>query len=402
MRITKAPLLLDRFHTKPLYALIWSTTPWTLPANQAICFNPSIQYAIIRLNKSDHHYIIAADLITELEKSLKLSSPIETVFAFAGDALEQCQYAHPLSDEQDLPFLPADYVVADKGTGLVHTAPAHGRDDYLTSLKHKIPMKCVLDTRGNYNDKAPAFLQGKEVMTDGNRLVLKQIASDVIHLDEIRHSYPIDWRTKKPVIISAQHQWFIRTDAIQDDTMKAIESIRFYPAAKGDKNELATKVRSRPYWCVSRQRAWGTPIPAFYHRETGEVIVTKELIDHLTLMLDADGTIDFWWTKSVQDLIPDELLKKLNLNAEDIVKGYVCICWKSKRIVLNWNAIFKTIFAVRQDILDIWFDSGISWSYALKEPKVADLYLEGYDQFTGWFQSSLLTSIAARGISPFK
>lgn len=325
MRINKVPSLLAKYTTQPLYAIIWTTTPWTLPANQAICYNPSLQYSIIRLANRDDHYIIADDLITELEKSLEVSSPIEKLFTFDGGALEQCQYTHPLDTEQNMPFLPAKYVLSDKGTGLVHTAPAHGFDDYLTSLKHKIPMKCLLDNHGKYNDEAPEFLRGKEVLADGNRLVLDKIAPDVIHLGTICHSYPIDWRTKKPVIVSATHQWFIHTDAIQDAAIEAIETVQFHPAAKRDSNQLAQKVRSRPYWCVSRQRSWGTPIPAFYHRDTDQVIVTKEIIDHLKTMVDADGTIDFWWTKSVHELIPDELLKKLNLNAEDIIKGNVRI-----------------------------------------------------------------------------
>lgn len=326
MRVNKVPSLLEKYTTKPLYALIWTTTPWTLPANQAICFNPSFQYSIILLNNSDDHYIIADDLIAELGKTLELTSLIEKLYTFAGDALEQCQYAHPLTNEQNLPFLPAKHVLADKGTGLVHTAPAHGSDDYLTSLKHNIPMKCLLDNHGKYNDKAPEFLQGKEVMIDGNRLVLEKIASDIIRLGKICHSHPIDWRTKKPVIVMATHQWFIRTAAIRDDAIKAIESVKFYPPIKSDDNHFAQTIRSRPYWCVSRQRSWGTPIPAFYHRETGKVILTKEIIDHLNLLLDADGNIDFWWTKSVEELIPSESLKKLNINPDDIIKGHVSIC----------------------------------------------------------------------------
>lgn len=325
MRISKFPSQLERFTSSRLYALIWTTTPWTLPANQAICFNPTLQYSIIQLNGGGDHYLIADDLIAELQTTLGLSDPIEKLFTFGGDVLAGCEYAHPLTNEENQPFLPAAYVLSDKGTGLVHTAPSHGFDDYLTSLKHKIPMKCLLDNHGKYNNEAPEFLRGKEVLADGNRLVLGKIASDVIHLGTICHSYPTDWRTKEPVIVSATHQWFIHTDAIQAESIKAIESVRFHPVGKGDSNQLAQKIRSRPYWCVSRQRSWGTPIPAFYHRETGETIVTKELIDHLNSMVDADGTIDFWWTTPVEQLIPDELLKKLNLNAEDIVKGNVCV-----------------------------------------------------------------------------
>lgn len=354
MRISKVSSLLEELIAKPLYALIWTTTPWTLPANQAICYNPELQYSIVRLTDSDdHYYLIADDLIVECGKSFELPTPIEKLFTFAGDALEQCQYVHPLTNEHNLPFLPANYVLADKGTGLVHTAPPHGFDDYLTSLKHKIPMKGMLDNYGKYNDDAPEFLRGKEVLVDGNRLVLEKIASDIIHLGKICHSYPIDWRTKKPVIVSATHQWFIRTDAIQDDAIKALRSVKFYPSSTNDGNQLESKVRSRPYWCVSRQRSWGTPIPAFYHRLTGKVIVTKEIIDHLNKILDADGTIDFWWTKSVKELIPDESLKQLNLSVDDIVKGQV-------RLYLTSNDPYKF-----SQILNCLPHSRISWTFGL-------------------------------------
>lgn len=339
MRLTKVQKQLEQYTTRPMYALIWTTTPWTLPANQAICFNANLQYSIISLENSDAYYIIADDLISALEETL--STPIEKHHTFAGQLLDQCQYADPLETVHNLPFLSATHVQSDKGTGLVHTAPAHGFDDYLISLKHKITMKCLLDNHGKYNSEAPEFLQGKEVLTDGNRLVLEQIASDIIHLGTIRHSYPIDWRTKEPVIISATHQWFIRTDAIEEDAINAIETVKFYPAAKNDKKYLAQMIRSRPYWCVSRQRSWGTPIPVFYHMETGAVVLTKEIIDHLNSLLDVHGTVDFWWTKSVEELIPNEILKKLNLNAEDIVKGQVSsqvIYWYTIR--LNVNNLF--------------------------------------------------------------
>jgi len=194
----------------------------------------------------------------------------------------------------------------------------------------------------------------------------------------MEHSYPIDWRTKQPVIIRASEQWFINTEKLKSSATDALEQVEIYPRtnAEASKKALLTQLQKRPYWCISRQRAWGVPIPVFYSRETGKVVLNSALINHLCDLLRQEGSIDFWWAKSVDELVPSNILNELGYKAEDLVKG--------------------------SDILDIWFDSGSTWSAVLKNDKVADLYLEGYDQFTGWFQSSLLMSIAARGTAPYK
>ncbi|EDW41671.1 GM25585 [Drosophila sechellia] len=273
---------------------------------------------------------------------------------------------------------PSVHVQDSKGTGLVHTAPAHGPEDFLVSLTQKIPVKCFVNEEGTYTTEAPDFLRGKSVLDQGNSLVLDRIAEDVVHSSKLEHSYPIDWRTKKPVIIRASEQWFINTEKLKSPAADALEQVEIYPRANAEasKKALLTQLQKRPYWCISRQRAWGVPIPVLYSRESGKVVLNSALIEHFCNLLRKEGSIDFWWVKSVEELVPEHLLRELHHEAKDLDKG--------------------------TDILDIWFDSGSTWSAVLGKDKIADLYLEGYDQFTGWFQSSLLMSIAARECAPYK
>ncbi|XP_055914173.1 isoleucine--tRNA ligase, mitochondrial [Eupeodes corollae] len=375
LKLTDMPLNVDK--SKNIYALVWTTTPWTLPSNQAVCYNSELQYSLVNLNGDlENLYLLASNLIEEFQKLTGLE--VTQVASVSGESLKSFSYAHPIDNTQKLPFLPGSHVQDTKGTGLVHTAPAHGPEDFLVSLDHKLPVKCFVNENGVYTEEAPSFLIGKEALGEGDKLVLEHISQDVIFSGTISHSYPIDWRTKQPVIIRASEQWFINTEQIRDKAVEEIEKINVFPRVNSEANKkaLITQVKKRPYWCISRQRAWGVPIPVFYNKESGKEIVNEKIIAHISGLLEKEGNIDFWWTKSVEEILPAELLTEMNLKAENLVKG--------------------------SDIFDIWFDSGSSWSSVLDGDKVAELYLEGYDQFTGWFQSSLLTSIAARGCSPYK
>lgn len=203
-----------------VWALIWTTTPWSLPANQAICFNADLEYSIVRLSGHSPNavYIVATSLVENFPVEIT-----ETIGRLQGSRLCGCKYLHPINASNEmLPFLSAGYVQASKGTGLVHTAPAHGPDDYLVSLEHKIPLVCLINDQGAYNANAPEFLQHKQALTDGSTLVLANVQEDIVHLDHIRHSYPIDWRTKKPVLIRASDQWFINTESLKEQAIQEV------------------------------------------------------------------------------------------------------------------------------------------------------------------------------------
>lgn len=207
--------------------------------------------------------------------------------------------------------------------------------------------KCLVDDKGRYNHLAPEFLRNKCVQKEGNDLVLDYIEKDVVHLGQLLHSCPIDWRTKEPVIMSASHQWFINTDRLKKAAIEQIERTEFYPTAiddNGNKNrkQLISRVQSRPYWCISRQRAWGTPIPVFYRKSSGEAIVHKSIIDNLCAEIEKTGNIDFWWMKSVAEIIPAKVLAELNLCADDIEKGNVGIDLAG---VFVWQKSCHRIFA---------------------------------------------------------
>uniref|UniRef100_W8BNK4 isoleucine--tRNA ligase n=1 Tax=Ceratitis capitata TaxID=7213 RepID=W8BNK4_CERCA len=377
-RMTNAPSSVKVAPNTNMYSLVWTTTPWTLPSNQAICYNPSMEYNVIKLNNfGDDLYLIGKSLLQNFAETTGIS--YEHITTLQGIDLTNCTYQHPfLVDHKNLPFFAAAHVQDSKGTGLVHTAPAHGPEDFLVGLEHKLPVICFVNEEGIYSSEAPNFLRGKTALGEGDQLVLENIARDVVHASKLSHSYPIDWRTKQPVIIRASEQWFLNTEQLKDRAIEEISKINVYPRLQADasRRALITQVRKRPYWCISRQRVWGVPIPVFYERKTKKIILNRSLNNHICTLIKKEGNVDFWWSKSIEEILPSSIQQSLNISTADLEKS--------------------------GDIFDIWFDSGSTWSSVLKNEKVADVYLEGYDQFSGWFQSALLTSIAARNRAPYK
>ncbi|KAK7502677.1 hypothetical protein BaRGS_00005927 [Batillaria attramentaria] len=359
-------------------AVIWTTTPWTLPFNQAVCFSNSIRYVCLKQKKSSEVFLceekFAATLSSVLEKKLVPLGTIE------GNNLQGTTYTHPL-DERELPFIAANHVLAGKGTGLVHTAPAHGHDDFQVALAHKLPLDCHVDEAGRYMymdganlDLHPDLL-GKVVGEDADEAVIHLLGDSMLKQETFTHSYPYDWRSKKPVIIRASKQWFVNTQRLKYPAQAALCEVRIVP--QQSEHGMVQQLKSRPYWCISRQRVWGLPIPVFYHCATEEPLITWETVNHISEVFTKQGT-EAWWTLPISELLPAQVLEKLGKGRpEDYKKG--------------------------EDIFDIWFDSGVSWASVLKDVgHQADAYIEGMDQFGGWFQTSLLTSVAAQGQAPYK
>lgn len=366
-----------------LSAAIWTTTPWTIPANKAIAVHPELEYSIL-WTEAHGNLLIATSRVEELRKFIG-EDPKIIKEGIPGTDLVGLTYTHPLltSNAPPQPILAADFVTADSGTGLVHCAPGHGMDDYLVCLKNNIAPFSPVDNNGRFTEDTLPFgsdLPGMEVLCKGNEqvlILLKESGALLGVQDKYVHKYPCDWRTKLPVIVRATAQWFADVGGIKASAIESLENVKFLPAA-GHKR-ITSFVRGRSEWCISRQRAWGVPIPALYEAETGEPLLTKESVDHIISVIETKGT-DAWWSDEADntDWIPESLRD----GEKKWVRG--------------------------TETMDVWFDSGTSWA-TLKQrigvqedgKPLADMYLEGSDQHRGWFQSSLLTSIATDGKAPF-
>ena len=353
--------------------IIWTTTPWTIPSNVAITVHPELKYG--QYNVNGEKYIIAEALSDAVAEALdwdKASIKLEK--EYTGKELEYVVAQHPFLDRDSL-VINGDHVTTDAGTGCVHTAPGHGEDDYIVGQKYELPVISPIDDKGVFTEEGGQFEgmfydKANKAVTD---LLTEKGA--LLKLDFITHSYPHDWRTKKPVIFRATPQWFASISKVRQDILDAIENTNF--KVNWGKTRIYNMVRDRGEWVISRQRVWGVPLPVFY-AENGEIIMTKETVNHVADLFAEHGS-NIWFEREAKDLLPEGFTHPGSPNGT---------------------------FTKETDIMDVWFDSGSSHRGVLEtRPELsfpADMYLEGSDQYRGWFNSSITTSVATRGVSPYK
>lgn len=353
------------------YFVIWTTTPWTLPANLAICLNPLFTYGVFKTDKGN--LIFLKSKAEELKETLRLSE-CELIKEFKGSEVELSKCKHPYYDKDSLIIL-GDYVSDDAGTGCVHIAPGHGLDDFKVCLKYGIKPYCPVDEHGYMTKDAGEELAGLfyEEANDKSIELLERNGA-LLKLIEITHSYPHDWRTGKPLIFRATPQWFCSLSAIKQNLLDEVEKVSYSP--KWGKVRLHNMIEGREDWCISRQRAWGVPIPIIY-AEDGTAILDKKVFDHIAELIGQYGS-NVWYEREAKDLLPEGYTTEHSPNG---------------------------LFTKEKDIMDVWFDSGSSFrsvDMAKGYPYPADLYLEGNDQYRGWYNSSLILAVATTGIAPYK
>ena len=354
--------------------IIWTTTPWTLPANVAITVHPELTYGEYLVD--GHKYVVGKDLVDDVAENLGWNmDDIELVKEFSGKDLEYVEAQHPFLEDRTVLLINGDHVTTDAGTGCVHTAPGHGEDDYIVGAKYDLPVISPVDYKGVLTEEAGPFAgefydKANKPITD----LLKENGS-LLKLDFITHSYPHDWRTKKPVIFRATPQWFASIDKVRQDILDAIEETHF--KVDWGKTRIYNMIRDRGEWVISRQRVWGVPLPVFY-AENGDIVMTEETVNHVADLVEEYGS-NVWFDREAKDLLPEGFTHPGSPNGE---------------------------FTKETDIMDVWFDSGSSHRGVLElRPELsfpADLYLEGSDQYRGWFNSSITTSVATRDRSPYK
>ena len=365
-------------HNIPLdkaWIVIWTTTTWTLPANVATCLNPDIEYAFVKIGE-DYH-IMAAELVKATMEACHIEDYEVLPETVHGDELEMVEYKHPFLDRTGLVIL-GDHVTLEGGTGCVHTAPGHGVEDFEVCVNHypQLPVVVPVDDAGCLTEEAGKEFAGLKVWA-ANKVILEHIkeSGHLMGVQHITHQYPHCWRCHNPIIFRATEQWFCSIDAFKEDVYKAIDSVHWQPAWGHDR--MAGMVRDRSDWCISRQRVWGVPIPVFYCKKCGKYHITDASIKAVSDLFRKEGS-DAWYKYEANEILP---------------KTEVCECGAS-----DWEK--------DPDIMDVWFDSGSTWSAVCRErPELTwpvDMYMEGADQFRGWFQSSLLTCVATQGIAPYR
>ncbi|MCY8078752.1 isoleucine--tRNA ligase, partial [Bacillus haynesii] len=351
--------------------IIWTTTPWTIPANLGIAVHPELEYSVVAAGGA--RYVMASALIESVAKAIGFEDH-EVVQTVKGKDLEHIVAVHPLYGRDSLVML-GEHVTTDAGTGCVHTAPGHGEDDFIIGQKYGLDVLCPVDEKGHMTSEAPGF-EGL-FYDQANKPITEQLEEKgaLLKLDFMTHSYPHDWRTKKPTIFRATSQWFASIKDFRDELLDAVKETKWVP--EWGETRLYNMIRDRGDWCISRQRAWGVPIPVFY-AENGEPIITDETIDHVSELFREHGS-NIWFEKEANELLPEGFTHPGSPNGK---------------------------FTKEQDIMDVWFDSGSSHQAVLEERddlvRPADLYLEGSDQYRGWFNSSISTAVAVTGKAPYK
>jgi len=357
------------------FVVIWTTTPWTLPANVAISLHPEYEYLLFK--SGDDKYLVAAELMDNFVKTVGLEAP-EIIKRLKGADLERVECRHPFINRTSLIIL-GEHVTLEQGTGCVHTAPGHGMEDFVVGKKYDLPVLSPIDAKGYFTEEGGIF--AGQFYLDANKAVIEELAKDghLMFHTNIQHQYPHCWRCKKPVFFRATEQWFASIDGFRQAALDAIRTVRWIPGWGEDR--IYNMVANRGDWCISRQRSWGVPIPIFYCQDCGQFLINDETIAHLQELFREYGA-DVWFAREASDLLPP---------------GTKCDrCGGDK-------------FSKETDTMDVWFDSGTSHMGVLDEQTVwpelrrpADLYLEGSDQHRGWFNSSLLTSVAVTGKAPYK
>ena len=361
---------------KPVYAVIWTTTPWTIPSNLAIALHPDLDY--IFFEYKGNVYFVAEKLLNAFLEGVGWDeNEIKVLTTLKGADLEGLKTKHPLYDRPS-PIILGEHVTTDAGTGAVHTAPGHGLEDYEVGVKYGLEILSPINAQGIWTSEA-GDLEGIPYYK-GNSVVIEKLqnADALLAKSDIQHSYPHCWRCQRPVMYRATPQWFIKVDKFRKESLAAIKEVKWIPS--GGQTRISNMVEGRTDWCLSRQRAWGVPIPVFYCESCNESVVTPETIEHVAQIFEKE-TSDAWVKYNEKDLLPQD--------------------FKCPKCGGNH-------FTKENDIMDVWFDSGISW-HAVVEARNSelghapvDMYLEGSDQHRGWFQSSLLTSVAVTGKAPYK
>ena len=358
-----------------VFFIIWTTTTWTIPANVAICLGPDFEYSLIQCG--EEYYVMASALY---EDAMRVAGKTDykVVATFKGAELERIETAHPFLDRKSLVIL-GSHVTLDSGTGCVHTAPGHGIDDYQVCHDHypELPILVPVDAHGRMTEEAGSRFAGMTT-SEANKAIAKHMEAtgSLFAMKKLVHQYPHCWRCKKPVLFRATKQWFCSVDAIKDKAVEEINKVEWVPAWGRDR--ITSMVRERSDWCISRQRRWGVPIPIFYCKDCGEPLISKDAMEAVSRLFAREGS-DAWYTMTAKEILPAG------------TKCPKCGC---------------TEFTQEHDIMDVWFDSGCSHAaVADQRPELhwpADMYLEGADQYRGWFQSSLLTAVAWRGKAPYR